>query len=148
LLAAGIPQDHAYESTIRQRITERAMGDRILLTSDLVGSSAKQALRASDIFTLPSHQEGFSMALIEAMAMGLPVLVTNACHMNQVADWGAGVVTPPNREGIEQGLRKLLSLAPDERQAMGQKSAQQAANRFAWDCVAAQQATAYATAVS
>jgi glycosyltransferase involved in cell wall biosynthesis len=80
-------------------------------------------LRESDVFTLPcTWGEAFSLAILEAMAAGKPVVVTRAGgNVEAVDDGRNGLVVPPGDVGAL--ARALLFLAdhPDQRLAMGQE---------------------------
>ena len=55
-------------------------------------------LNSLDIFVLPSRSEGMSMALLEAMAAGLPIVATDVASNGEVlADGKAGVLVQPRR---------------------------------------------------
>jgi len=68
-------------------------------------------LGASDIFVLPSHYEGMSVALLEAQAAGLPCVVTGVGASGTLVEEGVnGYVVPPGDiEGLAGALRALLS---------------------------------------
>ena len=136
LFAAGIPQDKVFENAVRARISKLGLDTQVILTTDLVGREGRAAFEIADIFALPSHQEGFSMAIIEAMGMGLPVLITSKCHMNEVVDWRAGEVVAPNPDGLEAGLRRLLVCDPAELQTMGRNGAAIIRQHFTWSQIA------------
>jgi glycosyltransferase involved in cell wall biosynthesis len=136
ILAAGIAQDAEYEAAIRRRIEELGLRDQVIVTTELTGSGGKVALEAADVFALPSHQEGFSMAIIEAMGAGLPVLITDRCHLNQVEGWGAGVVTAPTVEGLARGLERILGCSGQELARMGSNGCEVVRSTYTWTHVA------------
>jgi len=55
----------------------------------------REELLASDVFVLPSHTEGFSNALVEAMAVGLPCVATDVGANAEMLSDGCGIVIPP-----------------------------------------------------
>jgi len=147
LFAAAIEQDLEYETRVRAQIA--ALGDApILLTTAMSGPSARSVFTVADIFSLPSHQEGFSIAVLEAASAGLPLLITDTCHMQEVADEGAGVVVPVTVDGLEEGLRRLLSLDDAALAEMGRRAAEVIAARYTWESVAARLLAVYETAVA
>ena len=113
-----------------------AGGDRrILFTGYLAGDERLGALAASDVFALPATGEGQPMAALEAMAAGLPVVLSPGCNLDAVADCGAGFVVEPTVEAFADKLRLLLS-DPALRREMGERARQLAEERFAWNRIA------------
>lgn len=132
LLAAVIAQDEVYGTAIRKRIAELQPA-RIVLVSEPGGFDPAEVFAATDIFCLPSHQEGFSMAIIQAASAGLPELITDKCHLPEIERAGAGVVVPDTVDGIERGLRTLLSLEPDALTEMGACGRRFVSENYTWD---------------
>ena len=137
LLIAGIPQDAEFEALLREKIGDSPSADRIILTTDLSGEEARVVFRQSEIFALPSHQEGFSMAILEAMALEKPLLITDRCHLPEVSgSWACGVVVKDDALGIKIGLKELLAQPPEVLRRMGQNGRRVAEQNFSWDAVA------------
>ena len=62
------------------------------------------------VYVLPAVDEPYPMSVLEAMSVGLPVVVTRSCGLaSVVARTGAGVVTDPSVEGLADGLRHVLA---------------------------------------
>lgn len=120
LFIAALAQDESYELQIRERASETDLVDSVVITTELTGSKGAGVLQAADIFVLPSRQEGFSMAILEAMANQLPVLITDKCHMDFVAEVGAGFVSNDSIADVAAGLRKMLLLGKEERRQFGE----------------------------
>jgi len=135
LVAAAISQDLELESLLHTRISELGT-DSIVLTTDFVGSSAQAMFDIADVFVLPSHHEGFSMATLEAAASGLPVLITDKCHMPEFGTFGAGLVVADTASGLEAGLRDFLRLSDADIERMGKAAATVVAEYYSWDRVA------------
>lgn len=146
LLIAGMQQDLAYESRIASAIAAGPVADRIVLTTQLTGPASQFLYRATDLFVMPSIAEGFSMALIEALANARPMLITRYCHMPVVAEVGAGVVVDPDVDAITEGLRALLALDDHALAQMGAAARKLFAENFTWDHIAAQLEAEYAAA--
>lgn len=147
LLVVGIPQDEAYAATIQTRLATAGLSDRAAFVTDLFGAAAKPALSLADIFALPSHQEGFSIALLEALGAGLPVLITDQCHFPEVAGEGAGRVVADDAAGIARGLDELLALDKAELAAMGQRGRELITRRYSLSRIAEQLIALYGGAV-
>lgn len=83
-------------------------------------SDVPYILAASDLFILPSLWEGLPMALIEAMASGLPVVATRVSGTSEVmVDGRSGIlVDPGDSDGIASAIEKILS-DPEKTREMG-----------------------------
>lgn len=138
MLIVGIPQDDALLQALRTRIAESALSDRFMLTTDLIGPAAMGALDAAQLFVLPSHQEGFSIAILEAMAAGLPVLITDKCHLPEVEAWQAGAVVPDTVAGMKAGLERLLSVPQATLAIMGENARNAVERHYSWPAIAEQ----------
>ena len=147
LLIAGLPQDEQYEAEVARLVAACPMPANIVLTTKLTGPGSHFLYSACDIFMLPSHAEGFSVALTEALAHGKPSLITRYCHMPEVETESAGVVVDPTPASIETGLRKLLSLPAEQLTAMGKNARGLFERRYTWDRVAQQLGAAYSAAL-
>jgi glycosyltransferase involved in cell wall biosynthesis len=82
------------------------VGDRL----SLVGRQAnpRPYLQAADIFVLPSEQEGFSNALLEGMASGLPVVATRVGgNAEALGDGGGRLVAPQDAEALARAIGEL-----------------------------------------
>ena len=90
-----------------------------------------ELLCAADVGVLCSHEEGFSNAVLEGMAAGLPMVVTGVGGNGEaVLDGSTGLVTPARQpESLGQALLRL-ALNPQERLAMGQRGAVRAQDTF------------------
>ena len=98
-------------SELVQRTRAAAGGDRIHFHG--IQTDAEEFLRRIDVFVLPSRSEGMSNALLEAMACGLPCLVTDVgSNAAVLAPAGAarpgGLVTTPDVDGLHRALRQAL----------------------------------------
>ena len=71
-------------------------------------------LSASDVFVLPSYTEGFPNVIIEAMAMGKPIIATSVGAIPEMLDEGCGVVVPPkDADSLQKALQKVCNFDSD-----------------------------------
>ena len=83
----------------------------------LTGAPKQSAFAASDVFALPSFNENFGIAVVEAMYARLPVLLSNEVYIHEViASGGAGLVCEPTVTSCSSGLRNMLSNEPARRE--------------------------------
>ena len=123
-----------------------ATDERIRFAGYLDGSTRLQAFAAADVFALPARGEGQSMAALEAMAAGLPALLSPGCNMDEVAAAGAGYVVEATVEAFADKLGELLRQA-ELRRDMGRRARQLVEARYSWDKVAAALERVYARLV-
>lgn len=100
-----------------ERFAQRAgVGDRVTFTGMLQGAVKWGALRAAEVFVLPSHQENFGVAVAESLAMGLPTLLSTQVNIwREVVAAGAGLAAPDTAAGTTALLQRWLSLPEDGR---------------------------------
>ena len=121
--------------------------DRITVVGHAAGRFARQVWAAADVFALPSYSEGFSMAILEALAARVPTLATTACHFAELAEADAGVVVEPTAQAVAVGLRALLERTGSERRALAARGRRLVEERYTWDEVAARLAAVYDWAI-
>jgi glycosyltransferase involved in cell wall biosynthesis len=97
-----------------------------------------------DIFAMPSLDEGFPMATLEAMAEGLPVVATSVGGLPEIVEDGqTGYLVPPSDVAALTRRLRLLLLDPKGRQAMGAAGRQRAREHFSVDRMVAEIAAIY-----
>lgn len=92
----------------------------------------KPFIRNSDVVILPSYHEGMSNALLEAAAIGRPLLASNIPGCREIIDDGINgfLFKPKDPNAIVEAISKFLLLSVDERIAMGYKSRDKVVNNF------------------
>lgn len=92
----------------------------ILFSGMLQGDAKWGAFYGCEAFVLPSHQENFGIAVVEALACGKPVLISDQVNIySEIVDANAGIVGEDSLEGTAATLKRWASLNPAEKQAMG-----------------------------
>lgn len=93
------------------------------LTGWLTHDEVVRQLQAADIFTLPSHDEGLPMAMIEAMSLALPVIVTTVGAIQDVVENGQEgfLVRPGSVHELKTALETLICDG-EARQMMGRRA--------------------------
>ena len=99
------------------------VAERIHWADMLLGQEKRAAFQSADFFVLPSHQENFGISITEAMALSLPVLITDKVNIwREVVEANAGICIPDAEAGVENGLTQMCSLPPQARAAMAQNA--------------------------
>jgi len=121
----------------RHRLAAAANAAGLSERVHFMGHRAKVAalLREADAFALPSLTEGLPNAVMEAMAMGLPVVATAVGGVPElVVDGETGMlVAPASPRALAEALSELLRAAPHERQRMGEAGRERVACHFGFD---------------
>jgi len=126
----------------RQQVARLGLTTRVHIVGPLWGEDKLAAIVDADCFCLPSRQEGFSMAITEVMACGLPVVISEPCHFPEVREAGAGEVVPLDARAIADALERVLQ-DPQQRQRMGQAGRELVRSRYTWPHIAEQCVRAY-----
>jgi glycosyltransferase involved in cell wall biosynthesis len=108
LIVAG-PDEAGHRAQLEALIRHHRLEEHVLFTGPVVGEQKRLLLGSADLFVLPSHQEGDSVAVKEALAAGLPAVITSPCHFRQVSEAAAGIVVQPVVDEIYGALERLCS---------------------------------------
>jgi glycosyltransferase involved in cell wall biosynthesis len=114
-------------------VEARGMNDRVTVLGHTSGELAREVWGAADAFVLPSYSEGFSMAILEALAARKPCVVTTACHFPELAAADGAIVVEPNGDHVTRGIRSLLEMSASERAAMAQRGRTLVERNYTWD---------------
>lgn len=144
LVVAG-PAGPAKEPFQRQ-VADLNLSDRVHLIGPLYGHDKFAALSAAAVFCLPSEHETFSMAITEALACALPVVISENCHFPEVAEVGAGKVVPLKAQAIAKALLEVLN-DPDAAKRMSEAGRRLVAERFTWPKIAENSTSYYKDAL-
>ncbi len=112
---------------------------RLVTTSELDGRAhllgprddVARIMAALDIACLSSRTEAFPNAVGEAMACGVPCVVTDVGDAAFIVGNTGRVVPPENPKALAEAMREIVELAPAERRALGQKARERIAGNFA-----------------
>jgi glycosyltransferase involved in cell wall biosynthesis len=141
LLVAG--PDAGMLRAVHALTAEHGITERVTFTGMLVGADTRAALASADVFVLPAVGEGLSMSVLEAMAAGLPLILTPGCNLPDVETRGAGLLVERDVEPLGAAMQALLA-NPDRRRAMGERGRAWVRESFTWPAIAAQTEALYA----
>jgi glycosyltransferase involved in cell wall biosynthesis len=122
LLMAG-PADHPYGHEMQALCKKLQLDDLTVWTGMVQGDLKWGAFRSSEAFILPSHQENFGIAVAEALACGVPVLISDQVNIwREIQASGAGLISTDTIEGTEQLIEAWLDTPVEQWQAMKTKA--------------------------
>jgi glycosyltransferase involved in cell wall biosynthesis len=131
------PDELGHRAEIEALVRAAGLENSFRFLGPVVGEAKRACLLAADVFILPSHSEGFSVAILEAMAAGLPVVATTACNFPELAAAGAGWECAPTAAGVTSALALALAAGDVERQQRGALARALVGARYAWPGLAA-----------
>lgn len=148
LLADDLPASHlvlAGDGELRGELAADAARRGLAARVHFLGrrDDVPAVLAAMDVFCLCSHSEGLPLAIVEAMAAGLPVVATSSAGRDLVAEGQTGYLTPPGEPGpLAARLRQLLGDAT-ERHDLAAQARQVAWTRYGVGVMAAAYAAVF-----
>ena len=106
LVIAG--PDFGCEEEIRDQVAKLGIQNKVIFTGPIYGNKKYAAMIDADIYGLTSRHEGFSVALLEALACGCPAVITPECRFPEVAISGAGKIVTPRPDVIASAIIDIL----------------------------------------
>ncbi len=109
LVLVGPALEPAYKARLLKLIADLDLSERVVLAGPLYDHDKLSALAAADLFVLPSISESFGNAAAEAVAAGVPVLLTQGCGIAPLIHGRAGLAVPQETVALAEGLRLMLN---------------------------------------
>lgn len=140
IAGSGEPE---YERTVKALVQESGLAGHTRFVGFVKGDDKDLLLQGSDIFVLTSYSENFGVAVLEALAAGLPAIVTPGVALSEVVkQHQLGIVPELDEEAIATAILKALN-QPEAMKKMGDRARQLVLNHYTWDRVAAQMIEVY-----
>ena len=138
LVLAG-PDQEGLRPALETIVQGKGFASRVHWPGMLEGDAKWGAFHAAEAFILPSHQENFGIAIAEAIACRLPVLISNKINIwHYITEDETGFVEDDTEAGTLQLLKRWLTLTPSERAAMIDRTDASFEKRFSMrNCAAA-----------
>lgn len=127
LRIVGPPDTDAYLEHLRSMLATHELTERGLITfvGNVDGENKWQEICQADALVLPSHQENFGVIIAEALACGVPVLISNKVNgWNAIQDAGAGLAEQDTAEGVVRLLKRWERLSPAAGESMRRAATQ------------------------
>jgi glycosyltransferase involved in cell wall biosynthesis len=127
-----------YVRQLKDAVERRGLAERVRFAGFVAGEEKARLLEQADIFVLPSYSESFGVAVAEAMAASIPVVVSDRVGLAaSVEQAGAGLVCPAEASALAAALGELLCDA-EKRRGMGAAGRAYVEKELTWPRVAGQ----------
>lgn len=146
LVIAG-PDTEGYEPKVRKWLAEGGVLEKTTFTGMLAGDTRFSALQQAEVFALPSYTENFGQVVFEAMACGIPVVVSDRVNIwPEVQNAKAGLVAPCEPEATAKALQTLLD-DPAASRIMGANGRRWVSENLTWEVVTRRLVAAYSEVI-
>jgi poly(glycerol-phosphate) alpha-glucosyltransferase len=136
------PSEGNYGREVNSFIEQSPVRNRILAPGVVTGNAKTTCFRAADAFISLSHNEGMSLALLEALSYSLPLVLTQASNLDRLAEYDAGIFTSHEPEAAATAILRIMQ-DPSFRQSASHQAKRLAQEVFAWAIVIPQLVAMY-----
>jgi len=113
-----------YEAKLRQLAEHLSLHGSVTWTGLLRDAAKWAAFEVAEAFVLPSHQENFGISVVEALAMGTPVIISDKINIcATIRDDGAGLVCVDHVDDLTRALVQWLGYSSSQRMLLKQRAA-------------------------
>jgi len=122
---------------IYERVEKLGLNDKVVFTDFVLEEDKPGLIKGAKVFVLPSFWEGFGLDALNAMASGIPVVVSDVGSLPEVVGEAGVLVDPNSIDSIAKGISDVLSMSKLEYNSMVGKGLAQA-KKFSWEKAARQ----------
>ena len=134
LVFAG-PDYRGFRSILQNKIDANHLSDRIKIVGPCYGNKKLEVLDLCELFILPSHEEAFSMSILEAAARQKPVVYTTQCNFSELSSFGAGWEVFDNSKALYEVLLYVLKCSESHLELCGKKGKALISERYTQEIV-------------
>lgn len=137
------PDEDGHVAELKALAEETGVAGRIDFVGPKYGAELEQEYRHADCFILPSFSENFGSVVVEAMAAGVPVIVSRGTPWQEVEERQCGWWVENDPETLARTIVEMMALSEDERCAMGARGREWIRRDFSWESVGREMLSAY-----
>lgn len=130
------PNEDGYQAELEKRVEKLELGEDVRFLGSIEGQAKLTALARADFLVLPTHSENFGIVVAEALAHGCPVITTHGAPWEILETERCGWWVPISVDAITEAMREAMHLAPEARQAMGQRGRSCVDREYSWADIA------------
>jgi glycosyltransferase involved in cell wall biosynthesis len=148
LMLVGPPEPGALPRLYQQcSHLQLTVGREVTISPAVRGSAKWELFRSADVFIHPSRNEGIPRSVLEALALGLPVVVTPETNLGTVVEEAqAGWCVPSTGDGVRRGFQQALGCS--DISARSEAATRLAREHLGWDSIAVDFAQGVSTALN
>ena len=120
LIIAGSDAGDGYQQQVQKLFRNAGVENRCRFIGEVCGTKKLELLLSVDAYVLPSYTEGLPISVLEAMAAGLPVIITSECNILEVKEYNAGRVIAVDADALANAFHDILN-TPEYLIQMGKK---------------------------
>lgn len=146
LILAGTGEPE-YVQYLQNLVLESGLTQQTTFSGFVTGKDKNLLLQGSDLFVLPSFSENFGIAVAEALAHELPVIITPDIQIApEISLANAGLIVPGEEEAMANAIAKLLD-NPEQRYQLSENGQKLVKQRYSWNIIASQLTEVYRTII-
>jgi glycosyltransferase involved in cell wall biosynthesis len=130
------PDECGLLKKLRKRAQDAGLSQNLIFLNTLSGADKIAILRRAQCFVLPTLSEGFSMAILEALAAGCSVITTHGAHFPEIVPAGAGKIVSRDALAISEAMISIAGAPPDSVAKMGENGVALVKSEFSWRSIA------------
>jgi len=132
-----------YVKSLRDLVRELGLQKTVRFVGPLYGGNKRNAFAAASVFVLPSWGDALSIAVLESLAAGVPVIATKGCPWRELVTFGCGWWIEGNRQALLDSLNEALRMNPEDLRCMGSNGKELIRGKYTWPLIAQQSAVLY-----
>ena len=136
LVIAGETKDSEYMQSLLEATKKLGITGSVQFIGGQFGANKETCFIDADAFILPSFSVGLPMAILEAWAYKVPVIMTSFCNIPEGFEKQAAIHIEPHPESIASGIQELIMLPGSERKQIGLNGYTLVKDKFTWESVA------------
>ena len=122
-----------HESELKKECSKLNLNGSVKFVGPLFGAAKEKQLLKASAFILPSYSEGMPMAILEAWAYRIPVIMTKACNLSEAFELKAAIEVDTNPDSIAIGIQKIINANNSEICSIRKAAFKILKENYTWD---------------